>query len=243
MVTDISLPFWNELKKSKTAALIQCLTFPSFSGDWVWSTAPQSSLRDKVLRSGNQSAPGIQKAGTYTEMHSLGHGGDSKKMIRPFIYHPKHASLCQTSSSQFENCWPEWHALDLKQHTTVKGWEHGAASSMENALLKEATDHLENNFVTKVTVPLFCLHYKQAHKMACVSQTFPKQSALLQHTCVTVCTADSPLTNTGLVRKVFLGVQFDLSISNSFRTWTVSWIFKVFPLIVEEGHKGGNRAQ
>lgn len=36
----------------------------SFSGDWVWSTAPKwsltapySSLRDKVLRSGNQSAP------------------------------------------------------------------------------------------------------------------------------------------------------------------------------------------
>lgn len=65
----------------------------------------------------------------------------------------------------------------------------------------------ENSFVTKATVPLFCLHYKQAPKMACVTQTFPKQSALHSNTRVTVCAADSPVTNTGYVRKVYYGVQ------------------------------------
>lgn len=126
-------------------------------------------------------------------MHSLGHGGDSKKKIRPFIYLPKYAPLCQTSSSQFENCWPQWHALDLLHHITVKGWEHGAASSVENALLKQAWDYLdrvfpekENSFVTKATVPLFCCITSE-HLRWLVWPDFPEASASLQHTCDSMC--------------------------------------------------------
>lgn len=103
-----------------------------------------------------------------------------------------------TSSSQFENCWPQWHAPDLTEHITGKGWEHGMelpplwkrhCSKKPLTILTEMQvfPEKENSFVTKATVPLFCLHYKQAPKMACVTQTFPKQSTLLQYTCDSMC--------------------------------------------------------
>lgn len=123
-------------------------------------------------------------------MHSLGHGRKSKK--DQAIYLPPQICFPVSNFKQpVWELWPQWHALDLTQHITAKAENmelpplckmHCSEEPLTILTEVQALPEIENSFVTKVTVPLFCLHYKQAPKESCGTQTCPKQSALLQHT-------------------------------------------------------------
>lgn len=135
-------------------------------------------------------------------------------------------------------------------HIAAKGRERAAISSMENELLREASDDLDRD----ASVPQ---KREQFHnKTNCATIWFPLQRSNQDDLCDPVFTKAICISSTHVFNSTCCRltpnkyttcqedeVGFDMSIPNSFRTLTTAGITKIFSLIIEESHEGGNSAQ
>jgi len=99
----------------------------------------------------------------------------------------------------------------ISHNTSLKGREHAATFSTGNELLGAGSGHLDRGvsipqkreqFHNKSECATTWSPLQRSNQHDCVTQSLPKQRALLHHTHLTVCAADSTLTNTQRVRKV-----------------------------------------